>query len=570
MSRISEDSFISPASFGQQRLWFLSKLDEVASRAYHLSCCFEIDGALNSEALQSAIDVLVHRQEALRTTFTLVDEDELRIGDQLCQVIAPTAVVPLENIDLRESSAGEHFKVVADWTGRAFDLEQGPLLRVATFRTAAARQLLVLTMHHIISDGWSVSVMCQELVTAYQAAVKGREPALPKLPVQYADFAEWQRDLFDGPEYDRQLSYWRQTLRGLPAVRLPTDHPRPPNQTFRGGRMPVAVAPDLVASLEELARAESATLYMIVLAAWEIVLGQYARQRDFGVGVATSGRGRPELQRVVGFFVNTIVLRTDLGSDQTFRQLLRRVRVGVLHAFEHQDVPFDRLVQQLVTTRDPSRSPLFQVMFSFQDAPQPAFDLEDLRLTPRELLSGTAMFDMRLDLFPRARGLTGWIEYNSDLFEPETVGHLATELQALLAGVGSDPDQPTFIEEREAADLPPTVASHAERRREGPLLEPRTEMEVTVANSFKKYLRLENIDIRDSFFTLGGNSLLAVRMLTELRKSLGITLPIELIFNLTSVERLAADLVSPPAAPEYPDADELVSELDTQIRELGQ
>jgi acyl carrier protein len=562
VSRTSGESFVSPASFGQQRLWFLSQLDEVASRAYHLTCCFEIDGALNNDALQRAIDILVHRHEALRTTFTLVDEDELRIGDQLCQVIASTAVVPLESIDRREAPDGEPFKVAAEWAGRPFDLEQGPLLRVAIFRTATTRQLLVLTMHHIISDGWSVAIMCQELMTAYQAAVEEREPALPELPIQYGDFAEWQRDLLDRPEYDRQLSYWRQTLSELQAACLPTDRPRPSYQTFRGGRAPVAVPPDLVAPLEALARSESATLYMIVLAAWEIVLGRYARQRDFGVGVPTSGRGRPELQRVVGFFVNTIVLRANLTGDLTFRRLLRRVRVGVLHAFEHQDVPFDRLVQQLVPDRDPSRSPLFQVMFSFQDAPQPAFDLRDLRLTPRDLPSGTAMFDLRLDLFPRARGLTGWIEYNRDLFEPETAGHLATELQALLAVVGSDPNQPISFEEREVSDPLPTAALHAASGREEPLWEPRTEMETTVATVFKKYLRLEKIDIRDSFFALGGNSLLAVRMLAELRESLDIALPVELVLNLTSVEQLAADLESPLTATEYANTDDWLADLE--------
>ncbi|MFL5349887.1 MAG: condensation domain-containing protein, partial [Hyalangium sp.] len=441
-----------PLAFSQQRLWFLDQL-EPGSPVYNVPYALRLSGQPDAEALRHAFEELVRRHESLRTTFTSRD-------GQPRQVIAPSLDLPLEVMDLqdvpaarREARARELARQEAQ---RPFDLTNGPLLRTALLRLGADDHVLLVTLHHIISDGWSMGVLVREVAVFYAAFVAGQQPSLPPLPIQYADFAVWQREWLQGEVLDSQLGYWKQQLSGAAHLELTTDKPRPPVQTVRGDSLPVVLPKALSESIKALSTRLGVTPFMTLLAGFQVLLHRYSGQDDISVGSPIAGRRGTELESLIGFFVNTLVLRSRVDPGTTFRELLLQVRDTTLAAYEHQDVPFEKLVEELQPQRDLSRPPFFQVMFVLQNTPVEALRLPGLTLRPMQHSSTTAKFDWTLGFTDMPEGFTGNLEYNTDLFEPGTVARAMVHLRVLLSAVVANP-------EARLSELP--LLSEAERRK---------------------------------------------------------------------------------------------------------
>jgi amino acid adenylation domain-containing protein len=429
----------APLAFAQQRLWFLEQL-EPHSPLYNVHAAFRVQGALDAAALQTALDGLVARHEALRTTFAAPD-------GQPVQVVGAPRPVPLAVVDLTAHPEPEREaacqRCLAAEVRRPFDLTRDLLLRALLVRLGADEHVLLVAKHHIASDGWSTGVLWRELGQLYAAAVAGRPPDLPALPIQYADYAIWQRQWLQGDVLAAQLAYWRDRLAGAPAhLELPTDRPRPAVQTTRGAHRTRTLPPALRAALEALGRQAGATLFMTLLAAFQALLARYTGQEDIVVGSPIAGRTRVETEGLIGFFVNTLVLRTDLAGNPPFRELLGRVREGCLGAYAHQELPFEKLVEELQPARTLSQSPLFQVMFILQNAPRTPLALPGLTLTPFRVESGTAKFELTLAVTATDAGLQTTAEYNADLFDAATVDRLLGHYQTLLEGIVAAPDRP--------------------------------------------------------------------------------------------------------------------------------
>ncbi|HEX6289379.1 MAG TPA: amino acid adenylation domain-containing protein [Herpetosiphonaceae bacterium] len=449
-----------PLSFAQERLWFVDQW-EPGNLAYNIPLAMRLTGSLDRAALEWSLNQVIRRHEALRTTFPLVE-------DRPIQLIAPSLTVALTPIDIEhlpaEERAAEALRLAIAEAHHRFDLQRGPLLRATLIRLSPTEHVFLLNMHHIIFDGWSMGLMIREITTIYAArtsAAPGAAPdvaaLLPDLPIQYADVAVWQRDWLapgaPGEVLEQQLSYWLEQLRGpLPVLQLRTDRPRPPVQTSRGAIERLLLPAELVAALNRLSQQEDASLFMTLLAAFNVLLARYSGQDDIIVGSPIANRDRFELESLMGFFVNTLLLRTDLTGNPSFRELLRRVRAVTLEAYAHQNVPFEQLVDVLRPERDPSYPPLFQVMFILQNAPMPSYNLPDLTLTPLEYDTGTAKFDLTLALWPPIAGidssttnadeLAGTLEYNSDLFDAATIRRMLRHFEELLKVLARDPDQP--------------------------------------------------------------------------------------------------------------------------------
>jgi amino acid adenylation domain-containing protein len=427
----------APLSFAQQRLWFLDQWAP-GSAFYNVASAVRLGVAVSVGALERALAALVARHEVLRTTFPASEGRPV-------QVVAPVLRVPLELHDLSGLGVEERERrarrLAAEEAQRPFDLARGPLVRAGLVRLAADDHLLLVTLHHIVADGWSLGLFGRELAVCYEAFVAGREPELAELPIQYADFAVWQRDWLSGERLERQLDYWKRELEGLPVLELPTDHPRPAFQSFRGAELPLALPGALAARLRGLGESEGCTLFMTLLAAFFVLLGRYSGQRDVVVGAPIAGRTRPELEALIGFFVNTLVLRGDLSGEPSFRELLRRVRQTALNGYANQDLPFELLVEHLHPQRDPSRNPLFQIGFVLQNAGAPRPPQADAPLsTPLRGEHGSAMFDMALHLWEHSDGLGGKVEFSTDLFELGSVERMLGHFRTLLEGAVADPD----------------------------------------------------------------------------------------------------------------------------------
>ncbi|MCE9671221.1 non-ribosomal peptide synthase/polyketide synthase [Myxococcus stipitatus] len=442
-----------PLSFAQQRLWFLDQL-EPGSTAYNLPAAVRLTGALDVENLQRCLVELRRRHESLRTTFPSGPQGAI-------QSISDLAELPLPVVDLTSlpssSREEEAMRLAVREAQRPFDLERGPLLRATLLKLEASDHVLLLTMHHIVSDGWSLVLLVREMGSLYAALSRGEPSPLSELPVQYADYAVWQRESLRGERLEAQLAWWRQQLAGAPhALELPTDRPRPPVQTFRGARLPISLSRELSEALQTLARDAGVTPFMLLLAAFQTLLHRYSGQEDLSVGVPVAGRDRTELEGLIGFFANTLVLRTRLGGDPTFRELLGRVRESTLDTFAHQDVPFEKLVEELRPERDLSRGPLFQVMFAPQQDALPELSLSGLTLRSLEVDHRTSSFDLTLFLTDTAREISGSLEFNTDLFDEATAARMLSHLRTLLAGVVATPD-------RRLSELP--LLPEAERQR---------------------------------------------------------------------------------------------------------
>jgi amino acid adenylation domain-containing protein len=426
-----------PLSFAQERLWFLDQLAP-GSAAYNIPSALRLQGTLDVAALEHSLNEIVRRHEAPRTIFALHDEHPI-------QVITPAAPQTLPPVDLSDLPVTEREararQIIAEDARRPFDLAHGPLWRAVLLRLDEHDHILLVTLHHIISDGWSIGVLIRELTALYRAFKAGQPSPLPELPVQYVDYAIWQRQWLSGDALAQQLAYWQQQFSGeLPALDLPSDRPRPPVQTFRGATHTFQVPLALTQQLLALSHEAGATLFMTLLAAFQTLLHRYTGQTDLIIGTPIANRTRLEIEDLIGFFVNTLALRVNLSGKPTFRELLTQVREVTLGAYAHQDVPFDRLVDELHVPRDLSRTPLFQVMFALQNAPMPAIELPDLHLLPLEAEGATAKFDLTLSLIETADGLQGLFEYNTDLFESATIVRMTIHLLTLLNSLVQRPD----------------------------------------------------------------------------------------------------------------------------------
>ena len=441
-------------SFAQQRLWFLDQLVPNNS-FYNVPTAVHLAGSLNLAALEETFNEIVRRHEALRTTFVTVEEQPI-------QAINPNLKISLPVIDLRELPAAEREtqaqKLTTQEAQRPFNLSSDPLLRVTLLRLDETEHIMLLNMHHIVSDGWSIGVLIKELAALYTASscrdVLAQECAptpLPELPIQYADFAHWQREWLQGEVLERQLGYWRQQLDGISMLNLPTDRPRLAVQTYRGATQILQLPKSLSEALEALSQQEGVTLFMTLLAAFQILLYRYTQQEDIAVGSPIANRNRSEIEGLIGFFVNSLVLRTDLSGNPTFRSLLSRVKEVALGAYAHQDLPFEKLVEELHPERSLNQNPLFQVVFALQNAPMSALELPGLTLSPREFDSQTTRFDLEFHLWEKGQnnglwvdsseGISGFVIYSTDLFDKATINRMLGHFETLLEGIVANPEQ---------------------------------------------------------------------------------------------------------------------------------
>jgi len=432
----------APLSFAQQRLWFLDQL-RPGNSLYNISHAVQVDGALNVTALELTLNEIVRRHEILRTTFAAPD---FHVDGNPVQVIAPTLRLALPIVDLqgfREAEQEAETRRLAEGEdGRPFDLSRGPLLRAALLRLGRERHVVLFTLHHIVSDGWSMGVLAQEMGTLYEAFADGRPSPLPELPIQYADFAHWQRQWLQGETLEAQLSYWKRHLGGAPASpELPTDRPRPAVQTFRGAHQPLALSETLSESLRKLSRQKGVTLFMTLLAAFKTLLYRYTGQEDIIVGTPIAGRTHAELEGLIGFFVNMLVLRADLSGNPSFGELLDRVSETALGAFANQDIPFEKLVDELRPGRDLNRTPWVNAAFVIQNASTSSLEFPGLTLSPLKTEGAAAKTDLVLSMSDGPASLNGSFDYNPDLFDAATIARMARHFQTMLESIVADPEQ---------------------------------------------------------------------------------------------------------------------------------
>ncbi|HYG64177.1 MAG TPA: amino acid adenylation domain-containing protein, partial [Thermoanaerobaculia bacterium] len=419
-----------PLSFAQQRLWFIDQL-EPGSPLYNMPVALRAEGPLDCGVLALTLGEIVRRHEGLRTVFAVLEGSPV----QAIQAAAPFILPVVDLSGLTESRReAVALSLAGEEAGRPFDLARGPLLRGLLLRLAGEDHVAALTLHHIASDGWSMGILVRELATLYAAFAQGRPSPLPELPVQYADFAVWQRSWLNGERLENEISFWRRQLAGLPPwLELPTDRPRPATQSFRGATRLVRLPAGRIRQVQALSRDEGATLFMVLLAALQALLARYSRQQDLAVGSPIAGRNRAETEGVIGFFVNTLVLRGEV-TGGTFRELLGRTRETALAAYAHQDVPFEKLVEELAPERSLAHAPLFQMMLVLQNAPAEALELQSLRLRPAGVPGTTAKFDLTLSLGEHNGELSGGITYATDLFDAVTIDRLTGHFERLLTG----------------------------------------------------------------------------------------------------------------------------------------
>ncbi|HEY0604300.1 MAG TPA: condensation domain-containing protein, partial [Herpetosiphonaceae bacterium] len=437
-----------PLSFGQQRLWFIDQL-EPNSPLYNLHLALSLEGPLDVPILAQALGQVIGRHEVLRTTFTVVQ-------DQPVQVIGAVPAQPLTIVDLTHCAPQDQQAAIQRHRSaerlQPFDLARGPLLRVALLKLSRQEHVLLVTLHHIIADRWSIAILLREWIAIYTSLREGRPPAVAPLPIQYADFAAWQRRLLQGATLDRQLGYWQQQLAQAPVLLdLATDYPRPAVQSFRGNIASIEIDARLADAIKRLSHQAGTTLFMTLLAAFAVLLSRYSREEDLVIGSPIANRTSKAIEPLIGFFINTLALRVNVDQQQTFLELLRHVRNVTLDALTHQDVPFEQVVDALNIERSLSYNPLFQVMFDLRNADVEQLDLAAVRVTTLDIETAEAQadskiakFDLTLTMVESAQGLSGDLEYNVDLFRPATIERMIEHFQALLAAMVAQPDRQLY------------------------------------------------------------------------------------------------------------------------------
>lgn len=427
-----------PMSFAQQRLWFLDKLVP-DNPFYNIASAIRIIGSLDIPILEYSLNEIIRRHESLRTNFSSVTE-------QPVQIISSSLILSIPIIDLSAfpdaEKESEVHRLAVQEARRTFDLAHDPLVRLSLLRVDSECHIALLTMHHIVSDGWSMGVFIQELGILYEVFLQNKQSPLPEPSIKYVDFAIWQREWLKQGSLNKQMQYWRDRLAGSPpSLQLPTDHPRPAIQTFKGKRYPIEISPGLSNAAKALSRQENVTLFMILLAAFKVLLYHYTGQDDIVVGSPVSNRNRAEIEPLIGFFVNTLAFRTNLSGNPTFRELVHRVSDVVVDGLVHQDLPFEKLVDELHLDRDLSRTPLFQANFALQNAPTEEPHLSNLYVEILDIDNGTTRFDLALELRESSTGILGRFEYSTDLFDEITIARISQQFQIILESVVTNPDQ---------------------------------------------------------------------------------------------------------------------------------
>ncbi len=451
--RVSRDGAL-PLSFAQQRLWFLDQL-EPGSTFYNIPSAIKLTGVLNVDALERALTEIVRRHEVLRTTFSQVNGEPQ-------QIISPAKPIRLPVIDLSdrpdEERQAEMMRLISEEAVRPFDLLRGPLLRVTLLRTGAEEHTVLLTKHHIVSDGWSTAIFVREVAALYAAYRAGQPAPFEELPIQYADFAHWQRQWLQGDVLERLMSYWRRQLAGASTVlELPAAKPRPAVQTFRAINQSFELSREVTEGLKTLGRQTGVTMFMTLLAAFDVLLYRYGGQKDLLIGTPIANRNRLETEALIGFFINTLVLRIDLTGDPTFIEVLQRVREVSLEAYAHQEMPFEKLVEELQPDRNQYHSPLFPVMFVLQNIDVGPLELPGLSLSIYQEENRTAKFDLLLTMCETNDGMTGFFKYNTDIFDDSTIAKMVKHFQTLIENLLADPQQrlsaSSFLSEDETMGL---------------------------------------------------------------------------------------------------------------------
>ncbi len=438
IEKVSRDTSSFPLSYTQERLWYLEQLDP-GTAVYNIPYNIRFDGPLNQTALTNALNAIVQRHEALRTSFAAEEGRPVQIVSDQVELDVPV-------IDLSHLPESEFDRKIAilinEEAHKPFDIRRSPLFRATILRLNDKVHGLLLNMHHIVVDGQSLEILIEELTTLYQAYAQDKPAQLADLPIQYIDFAAWQKQWSNEEALERLLAYWRSKLAAIPStLELPTDHPRPPVQTFPGATLSLTIPAPLTSSLQKLSKSENATLFMTLLAVFKALLCRYTGQEDIVVGTPVSGRNRFETERLIGCFINNLVLRTDAGNNPTFRELLARVKQTALDAYSHQDLPFEQLVDAIQPERNLSVSPLFQVMFIFLNAPNQAVALSEMTMTPLLHATKTSKYDLTLYVSEGKETLCATFEYNTDLFDAATLERMSSHLQTLLEKIVANPDQ---------------------------------------------------------------------------------------------------------------------------------
>ena len=419
-----------PLSYAQQRLWFVEQL-EPGTAAYNIPCALKLAGSLDRAALQRSLNEIVRRHETLRTS-VIVHQDKP------VQKIAPELELAVEERDLRDVPAGQRYdearRLIEAIARVPFDLSHAPLMRVVLLQLGESDHILLVVMHHIVSDGWSIGVMVREFCQLYEAYVNGKESPLDELKIHYLDYAIWQHNWLKGAVLEEQLVYWRKQLTDVPALELPADYSRAHVQE-QAGTVDWRLPEKLSSGLNELSQREGVTLFMTLLAAFQLLLSRYSGQNDIAIGTPIAGRRSTETEALIGFFINTLVLRTQIDSDVSFIELLQHVRTITLDAYAHQDVPFEKLVEELHPKRDPGRTPFFQTMFVFQNAPQSAIELPGLELSEIEIGLGATKFDVKITATKTKGMIRGNMEYRADLFRESSMRTLLERWERLLAEI---------------------------------------------------------------------------------------------------------------------------------------
>jgi condensation domain-containing protein/AMP-binding enzyme/phosphopantetheine binding protein len=463
-----------PLSFAQQRLWFIHQLD-VKSPAYNLPAAIRLNGSLNIVALERALTEIARRHEALRTTFEVV-------GNQPVQVIHPAEPISIPIVSLEDLPEGEGEAEARRLAGERardpFDLARGPLLRVNLFKLAADDHVAAFVLHHIVADGWSLGTLVKEIAVLYEAFTRGEPSPLEDLAVQYADFARWQRGWLQGEALDKMLDYWKKQLADSPRLNLPVAGLRPQPPAYRGANRPWTASAQLTQSLKALARRQKATPFMVLLAAFQTLLGYYSGQEDVVIGTDIANRNRAELEPIIGFFVNQLALRGDLSGDPTFSELLARARKLTLDAYAHQDLPFEKLVEALKPDRAQMGTPLFQVKIGLQNAPMSKFELPGLTLAPVSVSIGRARFDLFFNLIETDEGLSGWMDFNLDLFDAAAIEQMLGVFTTLLDAAIQTPSA-------RLSELRALLAEAEQKRR----LEKEKELEQIRLSKLKRFTR---------------------------------------------------------------------------------
>ena len=546
-----------PLSWSQERLWFFNQL-EGESSTYNMSGAFRISGNLDINALSQAFSEILRRHEILRTSFQIVNGAPV-------QVIHPEATIKLNLVDLQQYPEQERQNLIEklkiEVATTPFNLENAPLIRCSLLHVSAKEYILLPAMHHIVSDGWSIGILIQELSTLYQAFSEEKASPLTELPIQYGDFAIWQKQCLSGEILETQLNYWKQKLDGVPKqLNLPIDHPRTPLISFKGKQESFELNPELTQKLKQLTLESGTTLYMTLMAAFKILLCYYSQQEDIVVGSPIANRNNKTLEPLIGLFLNTLVLRTDLSGNPTFIELLSRLRNNCLQAYENQDVPFQQIINELNIERDPSLPALVQAAFIFQNTPKISLEIPDLTISEIKIKSQAAKTDLTLSMEEKGEKIIGDFEYSTDLFEAKTIAQIIDNFCKIIEIIVVNQEQTiseiilaltsdTLPLKTNGKIEPKTLTTpKLEISQEYEYIPPRTQTEHKLVQIWSSLLNVDSIGIKDNFFDLGGHSLLAVRLMSEIQQKFDKNLPLAALFQSPNIEKLALLLNSESSA----------------------